>query len=248
MSGENRLQSFELRDFTILGSESVSGFTLREGLSSPAKKHQIELSEKNLTSRAIERLNITKHTVLERGVWRILLGYRDLNEIAELFENLSLDQVRTEKEKLWEDNQKNHCRELNLLSLSGLSKEAERELYRYKRYHQPVLLAFYRIRPPLGFSAERMAADVLESASKTIRAALRQTDLPAYIDQAVFAVVYAPLKKKYAKKVTRRMMERIKANAYLDLKLDIDVECAYIPYTGGTLKSYIDGFSEKFSK
>ncbi|MDR1117341.1 MAG: DnaJ domain-containing protein [Oscillospiraceae bacterium] len=236
---------FSIRECSHKREIEQTKLTLEDGRTVPAKRHHIFITEKNLTTQATESYQAAKFTICENGVWRVFLGYRDLNEIAKMFENLSARQEKGEMAKRWEEYCADMCRELDMFSLTGLLKNAERELYRCKRYNQSLVIALFRVEPALGFYSEEAMVDILESAAGSITSSLRETDIPAYLGKGRFAVLYIELKKRHAGVITDRLCGKIARDASLRNKTNIRVTCDFAPYSGGELKPYIDKLSKK---
>lgn len=236
---------FVIRDFKVRSGEGFTKAPSKDGKESTAKKHYITITEKNTVTQKTEEYQVTKFAVKEYGGWSVLLGYRDLGEIAKMFEDLSAEQEKSKMVRHWEEYCHETCRELDMLSLAGLLKESKRELYRYERYNQAVTVACFRV----GTASENTSAgsftDLVEVAAKTISASLRACDIPAYISKGVFAVLFVGLKKKHARMITQRIIDKLKKNALLELNMGVHADCSFTAYEGGPLEDYFDTFLKK---
>ncbi|MDR0818184.1 MAG: DnaJ domain-containing protein [Oscillospiraceae bacterium] len=210
---ESVARLFRVDSFRVVFSEDVPRLTLRKGMNANGKKLTISISEQNRLSGEVERFHTAKYCIRENGEWRVLLGYRDLNEIARVFENLSAKYEAGDMQKYWEEYCSNTCRELGILSKTGLVKEAEKEIYRAKRLKHPMFAAVFLM--TLEPSSE---ARLLVRAADTIRATIRITDVCAYLGGGVFAVLYAGLKKRNAVSVTNRLKSRLEILAPSDCR------------------------------
>ena len=239
---------FSMREFSVKAGEFIPKMTLEDGRTVLAKKFYISFTEKNIATQETSHHQIAKVAVLESGMWRVFLGYRDLNEIAKMFEQLSVEQEKGEMAKHWEQYCENTYRSLNMLSLSGLLKVGEKEIYRCGRYKQAMTIACLQIqRGAIGQKQERMA-DVLEVAARSITSSLRETDIPAYIGDGVFVILFVELKKRNAAAITQRLANKLKKNVEDSLKTNVFVACEFSPYMGGALKSCIEQLTKKFVK
>ena len=236
---------FSMREFYTRIGENISKITLEDGRDVPSKKHYIGITEKNLQTGAVERYHIAKFTIVEHGVWRVFLGYRDLNEIAKMFEKLSLENDRDEMERLWQNYCAETCRELDMPSIEGLIKRSARELYRHERYGQAVTLACFSI--ARGRKNTEILPDILECASKAIMDSLRETDIPAYAGDGVFAVLFVELKKKNAELIISRLAEAIKSGMH-EKTGNGEVDFAFAAYNGGGLPEYIDALRRELER
>ena len=79
--------------------------------------------------------------------------------------------------------------------------------------------------------------DKFGSAAKTICGSLRETDVPAYTGDGIFAVMFVELGKKNAENIISRLIETIRKNAGPQLGTQAKIEYKYNTWTG---KSYAD--------
>jgi len=208
----NRL--FKVKSFTVTLSQETSNLTLRKGLHAEGKTFAVSISELNRATGEVDRYPATKHCIYERGEWRVLLGYRDLNEIARVFETISAQQETTEMQKHWEEYCRNNCRELGILSKAGFQKEYEREVYRAKRTKQPLVIAIFKMN-----IGDEIHNSILERAAQQVKTVIRLTDVCGYLGGGVFGVLYTDLKKRKISAATKRV------TAKLNLLAETSVVC-----------------------
>lgn len=233
----NRL--FSVKDFSARLGDPHTRITLDDGRNVQAKKFYIGITEKNLMTQATDNYHVAKYTVLEHGRWRVFLGYRDLNEIAKMFERLSQEQERGEMARHWEEYCADTCRELDMLSLSGFIKAASREVYRYERYGQALTLACFSVAK----AAEgTVLTDILESTARILSRSLRETDISAYVGNGVFAVLFVELKRRHAGVITSRLADEMGKSS------PAGVGYSHLAYSGGELTTYIEELRSKISK
>lgn len=231
-----------IREFQIERYENANIRSFRAGLSGniQAKKFNISITELNLQNQAVESRETICRLIMEKGVWRILLGPGELSGIAAVIENLSPNREKSEMERFWEQYCEDNCRQLDMLSLSGLLKKAEPELYRHSRYKQAIVIASFDIKPPPGAFSEKHMADVLQAISKSLKPSIRDCDIPAYIGNGIFIVLFCQLRRRGAKKIIHRLTEMIIRRVYLELRVRIDVKSRAVQYKGGPLRPYIE--------
>ena len=231
---------FSVREFAVRKGEYVPRFDMEPGRSAPAHKLYISILEKNHASGVAERYQATKYAVQEEGEWRIFLGYRDLNEIARMFEDLSARHERGEMTRHWESYCNDTCRGLDMLSYTGLLKEAKRELYRCRRYGQAMTICCLSLNPSAPYNTEEAMADLLETAARALTASLRETDIAAYIGNGCFVVLFVELKTQHAESIIERLLGHVRQAVQREHRISIGTNYAYVPYGGEVLKTSID--------
>ena len=231
---------FIIRDFSIRTHSFVFSTTLSDGSIVPSVKNLVSITEKNSVLQSMETYQVSKLAIKELSGWHVFLGYRDLHEIAKVFDNLSAEQEKSEMGRLWDAYCGTHCRQLGMLNLAGLLQESTHELYRFRRYKQPLTVACFRIRPVSASVSQEAHAQMLECASKTIIDALRETDLPAYLENGIFAVLFVELRKRHAALITQRVTNKLMNDIQRELRMRVYAECYFLTYEGGDLRECID--------
>lgn len=231
---------FTMKEFNVSTTGTVVQHELSGSESAPAIRHIISIVEKNVVLQTTDSYNMLKMTILERDNWKVFLGYRDLNEIAKIFEDLSLRQEKGEMTRHWEQYCSTTCRELNMLNLSGLLSRANAELYRCRRYKQQMVIACFRVKVISPYAEKELNSELVEASAKAISEVLRETDIPAYLGNGVFAVLLVELRKKHAELITKRITNKLKNDVHRALRTSILAECSYLQYEGGGLREYID--------
>lgn len=231
---------FTVREFAVRKGTHVPRFELDAGHAAPAYKLGISILEKNQTTGATERYQVTKYAIQEGGAWRIFLGYRDLNELARMFEDLSARQERGEMTRHWESYCKDTCRGLDMLSYSGLLKEAKRELYRCRRYGQAMTICCLSLNPAPPYNTEEAMGDLLETAARVLTGSLRETDIAAYVGNGCFVILFVELKRKHAQSIIERLLGQVRQAVQKEHRIAIGTSYEYVPYGGEVLKTSID--------
>ena len=92
--------------------------------------------------------------------------------------------------------------------------------------------------------------ELLRSAAKTICAALRETDVPAYAGDGVFVVMFVELGRKNAEKIISRLAETIRKNAGPQLGRSAEINYEYQSWTAGNYADMdaISGILKKVGK
>lgn len=238
---------FAMREFSIKTSGHIYVNRLKDGTGVPAIRHMVSITEKNTVLQTIDSYQVSKLAIMEQDRWCVFLGYRDLNEIAKIFEDLSVEQEKGEMTKHWEEYCSSTCRNLNMLSQIGFLKEAKRELYRCKRYKQQMTLACFRVKPVSITVSDELVSEALESASRILTTSLRETDIPAYLGDGVFAVLFVELRKRHAPLITQRIVNKLKSGIHKDIRMSFYSDCNFEVYDGGDLAESLDRCS-RFKK
>jgi len=113
-----------------------------------------------------------------------------------------------------------------------MHKAASREIYRQRRVGGAMTFAAISIK-----SAGRQAAgqeQLLRCAARTIRGALRESDVPAYAGDGVFALLLIELRKKNAAGTIARLVERIRKNAGPQLGTLAEIEYEYASFSSNS--------------
>lgn len=231
---------FALRDFSVSSTNKIFTSKLNDGSEVLSIRHLVSITEKSTALQTLDSYRIIKLAIQEKGAWHILLGYRDLDEIAKVLKDLSIQQEKGAMTKHWEAYCRDTCRDINMLNREGLKKRLSSEIYRYRRYKQQMTVACFRVKPVLSSTSSLLEESVIEAASKTIAASLRETDIAAYLGGGIFAVVFIELRKKNAELITQRIVNRLKSNVHKEVRLSIYAECSFLPYEGGELDEYLD--------
>ena len=231
---------FVMREFSVKISGAAFAHRLNDSHELPAVTLTVSISERNTVSQAVERYAIRKLAVLESGGWRVFLGYRDLSEIARVFENLSAQQEHGAMAKHWDEYCSTKCRDLNMLNLRGLLSQSSPELYRFKRYKQQMTVACFRVRPASATRSFDLSPEYVEVAARTILDSLRETDIAAYLGEGIFAVLFVELKKRHAELITQRIVNKLRSNVHKSLHMSIFAECNFSLFDGGNLADHVN--------
>jgi len=116
-----------------------------------------------------------------------------------------------EAEKLFDEYLRGLCLKYNMLSMYGMYKAVSRELYRQKRYGGALTFASISVNTE---GADKTGDEELARlAAGVINGMLRETDIAAYADDGVFAILFVELKKKNAVDVISRLVKKILGSA-----------------------------------
>jgi len=135
-----------------------------------------------------------------------------------------------------------------MLNMDGMRKTVSRELYRHRRFGGSITFAAISIK----HSGIKRAGEeeLLRSAARTICAALRETDVPAYAGDGVFTILFVELRRKNADDIIKRLAESIRKNAGRQLGKDATIEYAFDTWSGNSYADFdnLNNILKIFSK
>lgn len=205
-------------------------------------------TERTSTERATTERTSTERDPGEHGAWKVFLGYKGVGDLTRSFEEKYEVKRRNEVTKRWAEYSTGQHREYDMLSLAGLRKAASREIYRQKRFGGALSFAAISIKSS-GTDGSGQE-DLLRSAARTINGALRETDVPAYAGDGIFAILFVELRKKNLDEIVGRLIGNIRKNAGQQLGGLADIEYAVESWSGGSNVDMdgLNGVLKKFHK
>ena len=234
--------------FRSEGKSTEATITFNDDKKLNARKYRVMVTEENFTEKTTSSGDVEKLVINEYGQWRVFLGYRGLYELTRTFDERFEAGRKRDYAKRFEEYYDSLNPEYNMLSLSGMRKAASREMYRQKRYGGTLTFAVISVKA----SGARAAAydELLRSAAGTINGALRETDIPAYVGDGVFAILFVELKKKNAEEIVGGLTDKIRSNAGTKLGDLPNIEYTYASWSGGSFADMneLNKVLGKFSK
>jgi len=221
---------FPMHEFNITGGMSVATVTFNDGKTLYARRFRVAVTEEDLSKGATNSDSVEKLVIYEHGLWKVFLGYSGVGELTRAFDERYEIKLKRDVAKRWEEYFTGLCPEYNMLSLVGMQKAVSREIYRQQRFGGT--LTFTVISIKAGGVRGVGQDQLLRSAAKTIAGALRETDIPAYADDGVFAILLVELRKKNADEIIKRLIEKIRRNAGLQLGTRADIEYSFGSWSG----------------
>ena len=239
---------YPMREFTVESKSTEAKITFNDDKTLQARKYRVMVTEENFTEKTTSSGDVEKLVINEHGQWRIFLGYRGLYELTRTFDERFEAGRKRDYAKRFEEYYDALHPEYNMLSLSGMRKEASREMYRQKRYGGTLTFAVISIKA--GGARAAWHDEILRSAAGTINGVLRETDIPAYVGDGVFAILFVELKKKNAEEIVGGLADKIRTNAELKLGALPSVEYTYASWSGGSFADMneLNKVLGKFSK
>ena len=220
---------YPMREFKISGGLPIITMTWGDGKPRTACRFRVAVTEEDLAENSIHMGDVEKYVINEYGAWRVFLGYSGVGELTRTFDERFEETWKRDAEKRWEEYYTGLYPEYNMLGIAGLRKAAKLEMYRQRRYGGA--MTFTAISIKAGGSRGAGQEQLLRSAAKTIRGALRETDVPAYLGDGVFAILFVELRKKNAAPVIDRLLEKIRRNAGSQLGGNANIGYAFDSWT-----------------
>jgi curved DNA-binding protein CbpA len=231
---------YEVGDTRLRLFKSYTAFKTNSGSKLPAEEYTVRLSEKEKTTGRVCEYTLTKYAVLENGVWRVYLGYRDLTPLKLQFKAMAQNPKEAQLLTLWEKHKTYNDLDMGMPNRLGLEEALEREIYRYKRYGRPFALALFSAALPPHVTDKGIRERVLKYAGYVISEAVRCIDTAAWLDGGVFAVVLAETDKSRAALAIRRIARTVRHDISACFDFDINITAGAANYSGQEMKSLID--------
>ena len=220
---------FPMREFTVESGSTAATVTFNDDKTLQARKYRVVVTEEDLTEKTTSSGYVEKLVVSENGAWRVFLGYRNVNELTQAFDERYEAVRKRDIAKRFEEYYSELHPEYNMFSLAGMRKAVSREVYRQKRFGGT--LTFAAISVKAGGLHESGREELLRSVAGTINSSLRETDIPAYTGDGVFAILFVELKKKNAEEIVNRLTKKIRGGAGLRLGGQADIEYTFESWT-----------------
>ena len=245
---ESVARLYPMREFRIAGGSSIAVVTWGDDKTFHARKFRIIITEDDRTDGATQSGDINKLVINENGRWGVFLGYKELNELTRTFDRRFETKKKRDAQKRWEEFSAGQHMEYNMLTTDGMRKPVLRELYRQRRYGGSLTFAAVSIK--LGDEKNAGREELLRSAAKTISDALRETDIPAYAGDGVFAIMFVELGKRNADNIISRIVESIRKNAGQQLGKQAEIKYEYSSWSGNSYPDMdsIKNILKKFEK
>ena len=232
---------YQIREFRVTGGFSGATITFNDGKTVDARRFRVAVREENFAEEATHSGYVEKLVINERGVWKVFLGYRGVGELTRTFDERFEARRKKDVAKRWEEYYAGLYPEYNMFSMVGMRKAVSREIYRQKRFGGTLTFAVLSVK--MRGSREAGQDELLRSAARTICAGLRETDIPAYAGDGVFAILFVELRKKNTGEIINRLVEKIRKNAGLQLGGQAEIEYKSGSWTGSTLAD-MDGLNK----
>ena len=216
---------FPMREFKVGERSAPATVTFNDDKVLQARKFYVKVTEEDLKDNTQNAGDVEKLVIRENGVWKVFLGYRNVHELTRTFDERFEAGRKQDVAKSFGEYYNGLYPEYNMFSAAGMRKAALREIYRQKRFGGN--LTFAAISVSVSGGREAGLDELLRSTARTINRTLRETDIPAYVGDGVFAILFVELKKKNAEYIVDRLAKKIRGGAGAQLGERADIEYAF---------------------
>ena len=239
---------YPMRGFKITGGLPAVTVTFSDDRALRARRFSIAVTEENISEEETQSGSVEKLVVNENGSWKIFLGYKGVGELTSAFDEKFEAKKKRDITKRWEEYYTGLAPEYDMLSLAGLRKPLSREIYRQSRFGGSVTFAVVSVKA--GRNNEAGQEELLRGAARTIAASLRETDVPAYAGDGVFAILFIELNKKDVEETIVRLTKKIRGQAGTRLGMLAEIDYAFEswPGAGPVSMDAINNILKKFNK
>ena len=221
---------FPMREFFVESKSTEASVTFNDDKTLYARKYHVIVTEESLAEKTTSSGEVEKLVISEGGEWKVFLGYRSVMELTRTFDERFEAGRRRDVAERFEEYYSGLQPEYDMFSPVGMRKAVSREIYRQKRFGGT--LTFAAISVKAGGVCEHGQDELLRSAAATINSALRETDIPAYIGDGVFAIMFVELRKKNAGDIIARLAEKIRKDAGPLFDGSANIEYAFESWSG----------------
>ena len=202
---------YPMRDFKITSGLPSVTVKFNDGKSCMAYKYRVIITEENIADGCAQSGEVEKVAIHENRMWRVFLGYQGVGELTRGFEERFEVRRKHDIARRWNEYCTGLYQEYDMLSVEGMRKAATREIYRQKRFGGT--LTFAAVSVKAGDTKGNGQDELLRSTARTIAGSLRETDVPAYIGDGVFTILFVELQGRDAEGILGRLSEKIRKNA-----------------------------------
>lgn len=230
---------YELGPFSISLYKIHPGFRMEGRTRFLAEEYRVTVQEKNRKTGGVNEYAFTKYAVLERGLWRLYLGYRDLTPLMAHFKVDSLTQEESLLLSRWERYIKTTDTVLGLPNRLGFEELLTPEIYRYKRYARPFTLAAFQVALPDRAAGAGQAARLLKYVGYLLSRYVRSIDRVGYLDDSLFGVLLAETPRRSADSAVRRILRAVRKDLSSCFDFDVHIQFGLAPYEGQSLDAML---------
>ncbi|MCL2125434.1 MAG: DnaJ domain-containing protein [Oscillospiraceae bacterium] len=239
---------YPMREFKIESSSTPASVKFNDEKTLQARKFFVMVTEEDFAENSTSSDGVEKLVINENGRWRLFLGYKSVYDLTRTFDERFEAGRKLDIARRFDEYFKELCPEYDMYSLAGFRKAASHEIYRQKRFGGTLTFAAISVRA--GGLHEAGRDELLRSAAKVINNTLRETDIPAYAGDGVFAILFVELRKKNAEYIIDRITKKIRGAAGPQLGGIADIDFAFESWSGNSYAEMgaIDKILEKFCK
>lgn len=210
-----------------LGNYKIEYFCTYEnceyaGVNYPKVLHfSVTLTEMEIATGKVNQEQTQKYIALDRGDWKVCLGYTDLKPSIRKFRYLAQVLPKIDKDEIIAKALASIDPLTGILSRKGFIEQAEKELQRSERYGNPLSLGTFTIKAEKGEAEDfEKKKDMLVSyVSETLSGNIRQTDIIGRCGDTSIAILFLETKIEKAKNTITRLLESIEGDEFLHCEI-----------------------------
>lgn len=199
---------YEMQEYELNYEKMLDLVTLDEIIYPQVVEFKVRITDLNQKTMEIATDTLRKYVTFENGSWKVCLGVYDVPHSTNRYRSLALQKQSQRSEK---DQYKASRLDAltGLLSENVFYEEANREVARNHRYHNPFSLLSFQIHCP-----EKEQYDVcLKHLAGIIKSACRSTDLAARLDNNQIICLLIETEKENAEAAARKFLNLVKEHA-----------------------------------
>lgn len=192
------------------------------GVTYPKILHfSVTLTEMEVASGKVNQEQTQKYIALDRGEWKVCLGYTDLTPVIRKFKFLTHVLPKIDKDEIIAKALDGVDPLTGILSRKGFIEQAEKELQRSERYGNPLSLGTFTIKPEKGRAGdfEKKKDTLVSYISEVLSGSIRQTDIIGRCGDTSIAVLFPETKIEKAKTTMMRLLESIEGDEFLHCEI-----------------------------
>jgi diguanylate cyclase (GGDEF)-like protein len=204
---------FHLKEYTIKPHKIYSNKPLNSHIFKQAAEFNVQVTEYNAVMDILARDVITKIAVQENGLWRVFVGYEELQTIISRFQTLTdLLSARSIMNELTDRHSRIDPLS-GLLNQKGLDEKIESEIYRWRRYGNVFSFAMVetRVQRPDDPADWPDICDLaVKAVGQALSSNLRKLDAAGRWDAGTFLVLLPETNAQAAAKVCHKLHDRLR--------------------------------------
>ncbi len=229
--------SYKLTSFDVETYKHSNNYIIENVGSYIAEEFTILVSEMNNQTGIVSTYTFVKLALCESSMWRVYLGYVDLNNIINKYKNSGGKQEALMQEH-WENYKKVTDIITRLPNLTGFYNNMEALVYGYKRYNRVFCVAAIKLYLPKKIIESDCYESVLRHIAEHLTKSLRIVDTVSYTDENTFVIVLAEIGIAYTQDVIKRIVGALKMEISRCFDFKVKLSIGVMEYRGEEAKKF----------
>ncbi len=229
---------YEIGRFSLSLFKKHADFKIHECGGFCAEEYKVAMCEKNKKTGQVAEYAFAKYAVLERGLWKVYLGYRDLEPILVQLRHLAAEQ---QEESAAPGAQADATTDLTvgLPNRKGFEAFLTPEAYRNRRYARPAAVAVFQLFLPDRITDEENVNRLIKFAGYLLKQNVRASDQVGYLDYGQFGVIFTETPRQQAELATRRLLRSLRHHISSCFDFTIKMSAGLTDYSGQPLDNAV---------